>query len=69
MQIFESIDSTNQYLLNQAKNGAASGQICFAEHQHAGRGTKGKSWHSPFAANLYLSLLWHFNKDPAEHQV
>jgi BirA family transcriptional regulator, biotin operon repressor / biotin---[acetyl-CoA-carboxylase] ligase len=38
----------------------------FAEHQTAGRGRRGRSWISPFATNIYFSLLWHFNKDPAE---
>jgi BirA family biotin operon repressor/biotin-[acetyl-CoA-carboxylase] ligase len=32
--------------------------VCLAELQHAGRGRRGRLWVSPFAANLYLSLLW-----------
>ncbi|MDX1698006.1 MAG: biotin--[acetyl-CoA-carboxylase] ligase, partial [Thiohalobacterales bacterium] len=38
--------------------GAASGSVCLAEMQHGGRGRHGRRWISPFAANLYLSLLW-----------
>lgn len=64
LEIFDSIDSTNQYLLNRAKNKQAkSGEICLAEHQTQGHGRKGKEWHSPFGTNLYFSLLWEFNKD------
>lgn len=66
LEIFESINSTNQYLLDKAKNGGKSGSICLAEHQTAGRGRRGRQWHSPFGSNLYCSLLWHFPRDPAE---
>ena len=51
-------DSTNNRLREQALQGAASGSVCLAEMQHAGRGRRGRAWVSPFAANLYLSLLW-----------
>lgn len=52
------VDSTNTRVREQALNGAASGTVCLAEMQHAGRGRRGRHWVSPFAANLYLSLLW-----------
>jgi BirA family biotin operon repressor/biotin-[acetyl-CoA-carboxylase] ligase len=51
-------DSTNNRLREQALQGASSGSVCLAEMQHAGRGRRGREWVSPFAANLYLSLLW-----------
>ena len=31
-----------------------------AEEQTAGRGRRGRSWHSPAGANLYCSLGWRF---------
>jgi len=52
------IDSTNNRLREQALLGAPAGSVCLAEMQHAGRGRRGRRWVSPFAANLYLSLLW-----------
>jgi BirA family biotin operon repressor/biotin-[acetyl-CoA-carboxylase] ligase len=52
------VDSTNNRLREQALQGAPAGSVCLAEMQHAGRGRRGRSWASPFAANLYLSLLW-----------
>ena len=52
------VDSTNNRLREQALLGAPAGSVCLAEMQHAGRGRRGRAWESPFAANLYLSLLW-----------
>jgi BirA family biotin operon repressor/biotin-[acetyl-CoA-carboxylase] ligase len=52
------VDSTNSWLYQAAQEGAASGTVCVAELQHAGRGRHNRHWVSPFAANLYLSLLW-----------
>ena len=52
------VDSTNDRLRRAAQAGAASGSVCVAELQHAGRGRHSRQWVSPFAANLYLSMLW-----------
>lgn len=52
-EIFESLDSTNNYLLNYARYDK---QICLAETQTAGRGREDKVWHSPFGQNIYFSL-------------
>ena len=56
--VFLEVDSTNNWLREQALNGAPSGRVCVAEMQLAGRGRRGRTWVSPFAANLYLSFLW-----------
>ena len=58
LDTFLEIDSTNTWLRQQALDGAPSGSVCLAEMQHAGRGRSNRPWVSPFAANLYLSLLW-----------
>ncbi len=60
LEIHQDIDSTNRYLMNKARLGAPSGQACLTERQQAGRGRRGRSWASPFGANIYLSLLWRF---------
>lgn len=52
-----STTSTNQDLLSRARAGGAR-EVLLAEMQTAGRGRWGRPWHSPFGANLYLSLLW-----------
>ena len=56
--VFLEVDSTNNWLREQMLRGAPSGTVCIAERQCAGRGRRGRTWVSPFAANLYLSLLW-----------
>ena len=65
LEIFTELDSTNTYLKARAQDGAPSGAVCFAETQRAGRGRLGRVWISPFACNLYLSLLWRFTSGPA----
>jgi BirA family biotin operon repressor/biotin-[acetyl-CoA-carboxylase] ligase len=60
LQVDSTIDSTNAEVLRRMANGAASGLVCTAEQQLAGRGRRGREWVSPFAGNLYLSVGWHF---------
>ena len=59
------VDSTNRYLNNKSVDGAASGYLVLAEQQTDGKGRRGRTWVSPFASNLYLSLLWRFQYGPA----
>ncbi len=54
---FESIDSTNRYLLDEARAGAPEGVVAVADHQTAGRGRLGRTWEAPAGANLLLSVL------------
>lgn len=60
-----SIDSTNTRALERARNGAACGLACLAEHQSAGRGRHGRQWVSPYGRNIYLSLVWEFGSGVA----
>ena len=57
INVFASINSTNNYLM-QKEN--IKGHVCLAEIQTAGRGRRGRTWVSPFAQNIYLSLGWCF---------
>lgn len=57
---FQSIDSTNSYLLEQGE----CGEICISDTQSAGRGRRGNVWVSPNTGNLYFSLCWCFEKIP-----
>ena len=54
------VDSTNSIAMARASEGNASGYICLAEYQYAGRGRRGRHWHSPFGQNIYLSIVWEF---------
>lgn len=60
LDIAWSTDSTNTQLLRQATP-AQGATVLLAERQTGGRGRRGRSWASPLAANLYLSLARHFD--------
>lgn len=62
LEIHDRIDSTNRYLAELAPQQAISGRVCFAEHQTAGKGRRGRQWVSPFGSNIYLSILWRFQQ-------
>lgn len=50
------VTSTNDFCLQEARNGAASGLWVTAERQTGGRGRRGREWVSE-TGNLYASLL------------
>lgn len=55
--VFDSIDSTNAEALRAIDRGVAAPFIVLAERQTAGRGRRGRKWESPFAENIYYSLV------------
>lgn len=57
INLFSTIDSTNQFLLNKVHS-LNKGALCCAEYQALGRGRRGRKWVSPFGMNLYCSLYW-----------
>ena len=62
LEIHDSLNSTNSYLVERSQHDAPSGLVCFAEHQTAGKGRRGRQWVSPYGSNIYLSLLWRFQQ-------
>jgi BirA family biotin operon repressor/biotin-[acetyl-CoA-carboxylase] ligase len=56
VEVHTIIDSTNSYLLRKIPHQISLGQVCVAEYQQQGRGRRGRTWQSPFASHLYLSL-------------
>ena len=54
---FSTMDSTNDYARALAKAGAPVGTVVIADHQTAGHGRRGRSFHSPAGTGIYLSLL------------
>ena len=53
----DEVDSTNTYVRDQARQGAAEGLVVVADHQTAGRGRLDRRWESPPGANLLASVL------------
>jgi BirA family transcriptional regulator, biotin operon repressor / biotin---[acetyl-CoA-carboxylase] ligase len=67
IEVLPVTDSTNQRLLESGND--EDPQVLLAEHQSAGRGRHGRTWISPFGANVYLSLAWTFPHWPAQLTV
>ena len=63
-----SVDSTNSVMMQKAEHNTTDRHICFAEMQTSGRGRRGRQWLSPFAKNLYFSVLWPFSQGIAAIQ-
>jgi len=63
LQVLPVTDSTNRRLLAEDNPGAAA---CFAEHQTAGRGRRGRQWITPFGGQLAFSLSWVFDTLPPD---
>ncbi|AZL16080.1 bifunctional biotin--[acetyl-CoA-carboxylase] ligase/biotin operon repressor BirA [Rickettsiales endosymbiont of Stachyamoeba lipophora] len=64
IEVFESLESTNSYLKGFVGN--ITPRVCIAEYQTQGRGRLNRRWYSPFGKNIYLSILYPFEKDMSE---
>lgn len=56
-----STDSTNAEAMRRIRGGAGRCLI-MAEHQSGGRGRRGRAWVSPLGHNIYLSMVWPFER-------
>ena len=54
VNVFDNIDSTTSYLLNQKL--ITEYHVCLCESQSQGKGRFGRTWESPFGENIYFSL-------------
>lgn len=57
VSVVATIDSTNAEVFRRLESGAQAPFVLLAECQTAGRGRRGRIWVSPFAQNLYCSLV------------
>jgi len=55
--VLEQTTSTNDVVLQMAKDGAPEGLVVFAEHQSGGRGQRGNIWESAAGKGLWFSVL------------
>ena len=54
---FDTVSSTNTLAKEMAAQGAPHGTVLIADQQTGGRGRLGRSFHSPEAAGLYMSVI------------
>ncbi len=59
IEIFDELDSTNNYLKKLGSKGEKENQLAIALSQTGGRGRMGRSFYSPNGTGLYFSLLLH----------
>lgn len=55
LDVREEVDSTNRVLLAGSRDGLC---VCTAERQTAGRGRRGRQWHSTPYGNVMVSASW-----------
>ena len=61
LDLYDLADSTNARALEALDSGQGHRRVILAEKQSAGRGRRGRSWASPFAGGVSLSIGWQFN--------
>ena len=59
IEIFNELDSTNNYLKKLGSQGEKENQLVIALSQTGGRGRMGRSFYSPKGTGIYFSLLLH----------
>ena len=60
LHILQEVDSTNQFLMQMARQQGVSGHVCISECQHQGRGRRGRKWQTTPYNNITLSVAWQF---------
>lgn len=63
IEVVEETGSTNRDLLDAASEGAPEGRVLVTDHQTAGRGRQGRTWHDQPGSSLLCSVL--LRPDPA----
>ena len=58
LECLQQVDSTNRVAVNMPLPPADTFSVVLAEMQSAGKGRRGRAWVSPYAANIYASIVW-----------
>lgn len=62
----DTVDSTNRYARELARQGAPHGTVVLAQQQTGGRGRLGRSFSSPRGLGIYCSVVLHYEISPEE---
>ena len=62
----DTVESTNTYAKELAKQGAPHGTVILADHQTAGRGRMGRSFSSPKGLGIYCSVILRPEAEPSK---
>ncbi len=57
IQVFQTIDSTNNYAKTLANQGKEEMTVIISEEQTAGKGRRGRTFHSPHSKGIYMSVI------------
>ena len=63
LEVFAAIDSTNSVMMERAAE--IGGTVLLAECQTDGRGRRGRTWFSPFASNIAVTMGFECARKPA----
>ncbi|HUR48126.1 MAG TPA: biotin--[acetyl-CoA-carboxylase] ligase [Acidimicrobiales bacterium] len=63
---FEDIGSTNDWVMDQARDGAREGLVAVADHQTEGRGRRDRRWVAPPGSSLLFSVLLRPELSPSQ---
>lgn len=66
INVLHQVDSTNNFISSYESPATSHFSVVLAEMQSAGKGRRGRTWESPYAANIYMSLLWTMQKSMSE---
>ena len=69
VEVFETVDSTNNVCQDRAARGEQEVYVAVSSHQSAGRGRQGRSFYSPFGTGLYMSILLRPQNMPASESL
>jgi|TARA_B110000037_G_scaffold212606_1_gene265555 BirA family biotin operon repressor/biotin-[acetyl-CoA-carboxylase] ligase len=65
IKVFDVLDSTNNFLMQEAPKGYPHASCVATNIQTSGKGRRGRQWQSSLGENLTFSFLWRFSKGAA----
>jgi len=65
IKVFDVVDSTNNFLMQEAPKDYPHASCVAANIQTSGKGRRGRQWQSSLGENLTFSFLWRFTKGAA----